>query len=326
METLAVKKCFSHGLSGVVAVTVPAPSFCFFGTNMCRVSGSLRKGSVGLTMSGEILTKVRTFVVGSNQVSSLQTQMGVWEVPDDGSDSDEEEEEEMEENDLDFESDWEEERNGVDAAMRGDESTTNQYEEELVKEVEQLMTPEERATLQQNTTPNLGKISTGKWNLLHTFALSGQIHFMDKLLDNGLGIDTIDKDGFTALHKAIIGKKEPVISHLLRKGANPHVKDWDGATPLHYAVQVGAMQTVKLLIKYGVDVNVADNEGWTPLHIAIQSRNRDIAKVLLINGADKTRKTMDGKTALDMSLCYGKTFKSYDLAKLLKILPLERDL
>ncbi|XP_031273205.1 uncharacterized protein LOC116131677 [Pistacia vera] len=133
METLAVKKCFSHGLSGVVAVTVPAPSFCFFGTNMCKVSGSLRKGSVGLTVRGEILTKVRTFVVGSNQVSSLQTQMGVWEEPDNGSDSDEEEEEEMEETDLDFESDWEEERNGVDAAMRGDESATNQYEEELVK-------------------------------------------------------------------------------------------------------------------------------------------------------------------------------------------------
>lgn len=33
----------------------------------------------------------------------------------------------------------------------------------------------------------------GKWSLLHTFALSGQIHFMDKLLDNGFDIDTVDK-------------------------------------------------------------------------------------------------------------------------------------
>lgn len=31
----------------------------------------------------------------------------------------------------------------------------------------------------------------------------------------------------------------------------------------------------------------------------------------------------DGKTTLDMSLCYGRDFKSYDLAKLLKILPVE---
>jgi hypothetical protein len=33
------------------------------------------------------------------------------------------------------------------------------------------------------------------------------------------------QDGFTSLHKAVIGKKEAVISHLLRKGANPHVRD-----------------------------------------------------------------------------------------------------
>ncbi|XP_044469032.1 ankyrin repeat domain-containing protein EMB506, chloroplastic isoform X2 [Mangifera indica] len=316
MESTAAKNCFLHRLAGVVAVTMPAPSVGFFGTKMSKVSGSIRKRNVGLSVSGGNFINMRSFVVGSNQVASLQSQMGFWEEPDDGSDSDEEEEdEEMEENDLDFESDWEEERSGVGAAIRADVSATNQYEEELVKEVEQLLTPEQRELLQQNTTPNLGKITTGKWSLLHTFALSGQIHFMDKLLDNGFDIDTVDKDGLTALHKAIIGKKEAVISHLLRKGASPHVKD-----------QVGAVQTVKLLIKYEVDVNVADNEGWTPLHIAIQSRNRDIAKVLLINGADKTRKTMDGKTALDMSLCYGKTFKSYDLAKLLKILPLERDL
>lgn len=31
----------------------------------------------------------------------------------------------------------------------------------------------------------------------------------------------------------------------------------------------------------------------------------------------------EGKTALDLSLCFGKDFKSYDLAKLVKILPVE---
>ncbi|KAJ6948847.1 hypothetical protein NC651_002994 [Populus alba x Populus x berolinensis] len=108
---------------------------------------------------------------------------------------------------------------------------------------------------------------------------------MDKLLDDGLDIDDQDNDG---------------------------------AGPLHYAAQVGAMQTVKLLIKYEVDVNAADNEGWTPLHIAVQSRNRDIVKVLLVNGADKTRRTKDGITPLDLSLCFGKDFKSFDIAKLLK--------
>uniref|UniRef100_A0A1J3FLY1 Uncharacterized protein n=1 Tax=Noccaea caerulescens TaxID=107243 RepID=A0A1J3FLY1_NOCCA len=254
---------------------------------------------------------------------TVQSKHEFWEDPDDGSDSEDEEEGDEEDgigNDLDYESDWEEEDS------RARKLSTDNYEEELAKEVEQLLEPEERAILQQNDKPNLKMISTKTWKPLQTLALSMQIQLMDNLIANGLDIDDLDKDSQTALHKAVIGKKEAVISHLLRKGANPHIQDRDGAAPLHYAVQVGALQTVKLLIKYNVDVNVTDNEGWTPLHIAVQSRNRDITKILLSNGADKTRRTKDGKLALDMALCFGRDFKSYDLVKLLKIMPTGDDI
>ncbi|KAI3776937.1 hypothetical protein L1987_46729 [Smallanthus sonchifolius] len=244
-----------------------------------------------------------------------------WEDPDGSGSETEEDEEDGEENNLDFESVWEKEARASETSNNMEKLSTSQIEEDLMKEVEQLLAPEERTILQQNEAPNLDKISTGKWNPLHTLALAGQIKFMDNLLGNGYDIDVVDKDGQTALHKAVLGKKEAVISHLLRKGASPNLQDLDGATPLHYAVQVSAIQTVKLLIKSNVDVNVADNEGWTPLHVAMQSRHRDIAKVLLVNGADKTRRTKDGKTPLDLALCYGKEFKAYDLAKLLKLVP-----
>nr|GMD26090.1 ankyrin repeat domain-containing protein EMB506, chloroplastic [Ipomoea batatas] len=248
----------------------------------------------------------------------------LWEDPDNDSESDyeyeeEDEGEEGEESCSDLEA-------GRDSSML--ENSINgisdsNYEEELVKEVELLLGPEERATLQQNGTPLMDRILTEKWNPIHTLALAGQMQFMDQLLGNGLNVDMVDKDGRTALHYAVIGKREAVISHLLRKGANPQARDLDGATPLHYAVQVGAMQTVKLLIKCNVDVNIADNEGWTALHVAVQSRNRNIVKVLLVNGADKSRRNKDGNTALDLSLCYGKDFKSYYLAKLVKLVPAE---
>lgn len=264
--------------------------------------------------------KTRCFSETKRRTPSVQSKREFWEDPDDGSDSEDEEEGEDEEdsigNDLDFESDWEE---GDSRAQKV--TTDNNYEEQLAREIEQLLAPEEKAILQQNEIPNLQMISTKKWKPLQTLALSMQIQLMDNLMDNGLDIDDVDKDGQTALHKAVIGKKEAVISHLLRKGANPQKQDRDGASALHYAVQVGALQTVKLLIKYNVDVNVTDNEGWTPLHIAVQSRNRDITKILLTNGADKTRRTKDGKVALDMALCFGRDFKSYDLVKLLKIMP-----
>ncbi|KAJ6794988.1 Uncharacterized protein M6B38_228770 [Iris pallida] len=246
----------------------------------------------------------------SNRGSQAQ-----WEAPDEGNDSDEEEEEEEE--------DDEDEDGGGSGVSRSAMASLSEYDD-VVKEAELLLEPEEKAILQQHEVPDLTKVSTMKWSLLHSLALASQIPLMDKLLENGTDINSVDKDGYTALHKAVIGKKEPVISHLLRKGANPHVQDRNGATALHHAVQVGAIQTTKLLIKYKVDVNVADNDGWTPLHVAIQSRSRDMAKILLVNGADKSRRNKDGKTPLDLSLCYGKDFKSYELAKLLKLVPANR--
>ncbi|XP_021723572.1 ankyrin repeat domain-containing protein EMB506, chloroplastic-like [Chenopodium quinoa] len=267
----------------------------------------------------------RASVVGSRQTPG-NSKVEVWEDPEDGSESDyDDEEQEAEENDLDFESDWEEDKDSSVETITGKDEEMK-YEDELAKEIEHLLEPEEWLILQQNAAPNLEKISTAKWSPLHSLALSGQIHFLDQLLENGVKIDLPDKDGLTALHVSIIGKKEAVISHLIRKGANPHIKDKNGVTTLHYAVQVGAIQTVKLLMKYNVDVNASDDEGWTPLHVAMQSRNRDIAKILLVNGADKMRKNKDGRTPLDLSIAYGKDFKAYDLTKLLKMMTANRDL
>ncbi|KAI8533768.1 hypothetical protein RHMOL_Rhmol10G0034700 [Rhododendron molle] len=314
-------------MASFASATVPLKQIFRISPTATSPSRSIPSFSHSVSKSIKSLRFCRSRSVELSRVSSLPRNQAVWEAPDDGSGSDYDDEDE--ENNLDFESDWEEEEeeegervSSDTASFNGDKpaaTTTEQYEEDLRKEIEQLLEPEERHILKQNATPNIDRISTAKWNPLHSLALAGQIHHMDMLLENGLHIDLVDKqDGLTALHTAIIGKKEPVISHILRKGANPNVADRDGASPLHYAVQVGAMQTVKLLIKYNVDLNAADKDGWTPLHIAIQSRNRDIAKVLLVNGADKTRRNKDGKTPLDLALCYGKDFKSYDLAKVVK--------
>ncbi|XP_074286519.1 ankyrin repeat domain-containing protein EMB506, chloroplastic isoform X2 [Silene latifolia] len=286
----------------------------------CHVKiGKFQRSEIFCNCIGRKCSKAMLRAVDWSRTSS-PSNVGVWEDPDDGSESEYDEEgQEAKENDLDFESDWEEEK--ID-----DRQKAILYEDQLAKEIYQLLEPEERVILEQNPAPNLKRISTVKWAALHTLALSGQIHYLDQLLKNGANIDSVDKDGRTALHVSVIGKKEAVISHLLRKGANPHVKDKDGVTPLHFAVQVGALQTVKLLIKSNVDVNTSDNEGWTSLHVAMQSRSRDITKVLLVNGADKTRKNKDGKTPLDLCLAYGKDFKSYELANLLKLVPANRDL
>jgi len=193
--------------------------------------------------------------------------------------------------------------------------------EQLIKEVEQLLEPEERAILQKNEAPDFSKLTSPKWIPFHTLATSGQILLMDDVLKHGFDVNAVNKDGLTAIHKAVLCKREAVVSRLLKRGADPHVRDKDGATLLHYAVLVAAIQTLKLLIKHSVDVNLADNEGWTPLHLAVQSRTRDVAKILLVNGADKTIKNKDGNTPFDVAISFGKGFKTYEITKLLKLVP-----
>lgn len=196
-------------------------------------------------------------------------------------------------------------------------------EEEPRKERRQLYTPEEKILLNQRT-PDLQRATSAKWIPVHTLATSGQSYLLDFLLTHDVDINAVDKDGLTALHKAVLCKKEGIVSYLLKAGADALIRDKDGATLIHYAVEVAAIQTIKLLILYKVDINLPDNHGWTPLHLAVQSRRTDVVRLLLVKGADKSIQNKDGNTALDLCLYSGRDIRTYELIRLLKTLPKNR--
>ncbi|KAH9710756.1 ankyrin repeat domain-containing protein [Citrus sinensis] len=183
-----------------------------------------------------------------------------------------------------------------------------------------LFTKEEKVLLNKKL-PHLATATSKKWLPLHSLAASGEFYFVDALLKHNVDINAVDKDGLTALHKAIIGKKQAVTNYLLRESANPFVVDEDGATLLHYAVQTASSPAIKILLLYNVDINLQDNDGWTPLHLAVQARRTDIVKLLLIKGADKTLKNRDGLTPLDVCLYSGRDTRTFGMIKLLKQLP-----
>lgn len=196
-------------------------------------------------------------------------------------------------------------------------------EEEPRKERRQLYTPEEKILLNQRT-PDLQRATSAKWIPLHTFATAGQSYLLDFLLTHNVDINSVDKDGLTALHKAVLCKKEGIVSYLLKAGGNALIRDKDGATLIHYAVEVAAIQTIKLLILYKVDINLPDNYGWTPLHLAVQSKRTDVVRLLLVKGADKSIRNKDGNTPLDLCLHSGRDIRTYELIRLLKTLPKAR--
>ncbi|CAJ2646680.1 ankyrin repeat domain-containing protein, chloroplastic [Trifolium pratense] len=180
-----------------------------------------------------------------------------------------------------------------------------------------LFTREERAMLSQKKA-DFEVATSDKWLPLHTFAASGESFLVETILKHGVDINATDKDGLSALYKAIIRRKHAITNYLLRNSANPHVQDNDGATLMHYAVQTASVPTIKVLMLYNVDINLPDNDGWTPLHLAVQTQRNDIVRLLLIKGADKTLKNKDGLTPLDLCLYSGQSAKTYELIKLLK--------
>ncbi|KAF2312465.1 hypothetical protein GH714_034766 [Hevea brasiliensis] len=180
-----------------------------------------------------------------------------------------------------------------------------------------LFTKEEKVLLNKK----IPDLAATKWLPLHTLAASGELYLMDALLKHNVDINAVNVDGLTALHKAIICKKQAITSYLLRESANPFVRDSDGATLMHYAVQTASSPAIKLLLLYNVDINLQDNDGWTPLHVAVQAQRTDIVKLLLIKGADRTLKNQDGLTPLDLCLYFGRDTRTYGLIKLLKQFP-----
>ncbi|OAY84575.1 Ankyrin repeat domain-containing protein, chloroplastic [Ananas comosus] len=151
-----------------------------------------------------------------------------------------------------------------------------------------LFSNEEKVLLNKRM-PDLEVATSSKWLPLHTLAASGEFYLLDRLLRHNVDINGVDKDGLSAIHKAIICNKQAIVNYLLRNSANPFVRD---------------------------------RSGWTPLHLAVQTQRTDIVRLLLIKGADRTLKNNDGLTPLELCLHSGRHMRTYELVRLLKGRPL----
>lgn len=186
-----------------------------------------------------------------------------------------------------------------------------------------LFSTEERRALNR-TRPNLNVLTSEKWPLFHTLAMSGDSIYVDRLLRQDIEVDALDKDGYTALQRAVLARKEPVVNQLLRAKADSSVRDKAGATLLHYSVQTGSTNLVRVFLTCRVDVNSSDKYGWTPLHLAVLTGRADIVRLLLASGADRTLTNKNGLTALDLCFCLGRAFNSIEVAKVLKRFKVEK--
>lgn len=158
-----------------------------------------------------------------------------------------------------------------------------------------------------------------KLNILHIAAIMNKTNMLKYVLDNGVDINKIDKDGNTAL---MFGSKYghlDVVKLLLKAGANQSIKNNDGMTAFDLAktkniqkllgknfLKSKSKEFKKVVLKKKLSKKMRGG-GMTPLMIAVKNGELEKVKRLIeIEGADINKEDEDNKmTALHFGCLRG---------------------
>jgi hypothetical protein len=119
-------------------------------------------------------------------------------------------------------------------------------------------------------------------------------------------------DGFVGGLAWDADRQAETIRCLLDKGADLHAQDKNGATALHRAVRTRCAAAVRFLLQAGGDPSMRNRPGSTPFHLAVQntgrggsgktaavSAQREIIKEFLAFGLSPKLKCGTGKSVRD---------------------------
>ena len=149
-----------------------------------------------------------------------------------------------------------------------------------------------------SNTPYTTHTTKGNRPPLHQAVLMGDTQKVSALLQQGDNPNTIDSNGFAAIHFAALtslGKGAKMIKALISAGANPNTKQQPtNMTPLFFAMNASV---AKALIERGADINAKSINQETPLH---KAKTAEIVTLLINNGADINAKNSRGQTPKEM--------------------------
>ena len=102
----------------------------------------------------------------------------------------------------------------------------------------------------------------------HNAAMKGDVSLVESMLQEGVPVDCVDRDGRTALSLAAYFNRTDVIRLLLQKGADVNKRDRFGEKPVHWAAMCNSTEALAMLIEHGASINITNNEGQKPIDVA----------------------------------------------------------
>lgn len=130
---------------------------------------------------------------------------------------------------------------------------------------------------------------------LSSFNSSKQIRTIEVLLASGAEIDAQDRNGATALHRAVRARCADAVRVLLERGCNPVLRNNSGSTPFHLAVQntgrggtgsdeavEGQRQIIETFLRNGISPLICDGKGKS----VIDSARAGWIREMLTHGCD----------------------------------------
>ncbi len=120
-----------------------------------------------------------------------------------------------------------------------------------------------------------GSTEDGSTELMNA-ALENDSETIKRLIEDGVDLEEVDMNGYTALQWAVSYDQYNAAQVLLEAGANPNAIDYYGDSPLIMAVVTESVDMVNLLLKYGADPTLRDSEGKTAYDYAVEYEVNDI--------------------------------------------------
>lgn len=147
---------------------------------------------------------------------------------------------------------------------------------------------------------DLAELIASKKKVLDIFEATslGRLDRVKQCLGDAAVINSVSKDGFTALHFACFFGQPEAARLLLESGAKVDAVAANPmrVMPLHSAASARNLEAARLLLEHGAPVNARQHGGWAPLHAAAQNGDRPLAELLLQHHADPKSANDDGKT------------------------------